>query len=740
MKAQEKAYPLEAAGSALTGSRCRILLIAAAIAAITIIAFGGLFSASFIHMDDDLSVTDNPVIREGLSWKGIRHAFSTTLICNYIPLAQISHMLDCELYGMNAGWHHMTSVIIHTLNALLLFAFLFRTTGAAWRSAFAASLFAVHPLHVESVAWISERKDVLSTLLWFICLLAYARYAEAPSLKRYLPVFAAFLLGLLAKPMLVTLPFTLLLLDYWPLERWRPSRANGGQSHESASSGKRSAPLKRLLLEKLPLFALIPVFSMIAVSSQSEAMFPVEKLTIARRIANALVSYIAYLQKMAWPSDLSVYYPLKPHSTSLVIFSGLVLVLVTFTALWLGRNRKFLAMGWLWYLGTLVPVIGIVQVGGQAMADRYTYVPLAGIFVIISWGAAELPSIHASAKRITVASAAAALMILMVLTRIQTAYWKDGATLFDHSVKCTSENGFAHYMLGIALNEKGKTDEAAVHYSEAIRLTPGNAESHVHLGNILVKQGKMDEASHHFAEALRIDPEISEAHVNYGNILQLQGDLDEAENHFREALRIKPDNAEALVNLGDLFTKKGMAAEALGSYEKALGLNPAFPGLKSRLGASMIGLGRLPEAIRYCSEAVDDEPGSYDARCNLATALAGSGRMEEAIIQFSEAARIDPGSPQALNNLGLALSKAGRFDEAVLQYEKAVAIDPGYPDSYRNLGVAMWKQERYPEAVRYFQKVADLLPGSEQARAELQTARNALLFRDGKSGASTHHP
>jgi protein O-mannosyl-transferase len=670
----------------------RMLAIGAALVIITLAAFWGVRSASFVRMDDDIYVTENARVQSGLSWDNAKWAFSTNYFGFYYPLTWLSHMLDCQLYGTAAKGHHTTSLILHVFNVLLLFMVLARMSGAVWRSCAAAALFALHPLHVESVAWVAERKDVLSTFFWFLCLLAYVSYVKKPSLAKYGLVFSSFLLGLLAKPMLLTLPFTLLLLDYWPLRRWQPSGLEIADQQEGKRAGE-TLSLKQLIWEKLPLFALVPVFSLITFSAQMHAN-AVAAVSPGQRAANALLSYVGYLRKMLFPFDLAAYYPLPLNGVSigLAALCGALLVSVTAAVLYFGKRRGYLIVGWLWYLGTLVPVIGLVQVGSQAMADRYTYVSLVGVFMIIAWGAAEIAGRNQWGRKIMITAFVAVLLLLAGLTRIQVSYWADNVTLFQRALSVTTNNWFVQYNLGLVLYQQGKTDEA----------------------------------SSHFVEALRIKPDYGNAHNNLGLALRQQGKTEEAAYHFREAVRIDPRRAEAYFNLGNLFAEKGQNAEAIENYETALRIKPDLVHIQSNMGQLFMTMNRLPEAIEHYKEAVKSEPDFFDARCNLGTAFMRTGQLEAAIEQYQQAVRIDPRSAQALNNLGLALDQMGRVSEAIDWFKEAVKVAPESADAYINLGIAMWKRNNFAEAVDYFRQAVKVAPDSKLARSDLENAEKEI--------------
>ena len=508
---------------------------------------------AFVNFDDDLYVSENSYVQDGLTLKSITWAFTATDTANWHPLTWLSHMMDYQLYGMDSGRHHLTNIFLHVANTLLLFFVLRRISGNLWPSGFVAVLFAVHPLHVESVAWVAERKDVLSTFFWMLTMWSYVRYVERPGVKRYLLIVFFFILGLMAKPMLVTLPFVFLLLDYWPLDRFQ-----FGQSDIGRNSLQRSIGL-RLALEKIPFFVLAAASSSLTfiVQEIGGAVAPLGGFSVNLRIANALVSYVSYMGKMIWPQNLAVFYP---HPVLLpwwkVAGAGLLLISISLFVIRVWRRRPYLVVGWLWYLGTLVPVIGLVQIGRQAMADRYTYIPLIGISIIIAWGVPEL-LVKWRYKEIGLAAIAAVVFsVLMAITYIQVRYWANSITLFEHALEVTFNNYVAHDNLGSALYRKGRLDEAVGHYTEALRINPDYLEPHNNLGAALFRKGKIDEAICYFTRALRIKPDIAETHNNLGAALFQKGKIDEAIAHFQEALRIRPDYANAHNNLNSALAAK----------------------------------------------------------------------------------------------------------------------------------------------------------------------------------------
>lgn len=534
-------------GRIATGLRPAIVIFL--LVAMTGATFWSAGHHQFINLDDDLYVTENEQVKKGLTASGTGWAFSTFHSANYHPLTWLSHMLDVELFGLNPGAHHLVNVAHHALNAVLLFLVLRLMTGALWKSGMVAALFAIHPLHIESVAWIAERKDVLSTLFWFLTMAAYFRYTKRPGVGRYSLVVVAFLGGLLSKPMVITLPFVLLLLDYWPLRRF-PEVIYSEHNIKGLRWLKRAIPL---VVEKIPLFFLSAVASAVTYHVQKiggafahDVHYP-----ISIRIGNALVSCTGYIGKMLLPVRLAVFYPHPGGSLPLwkVAGSALLLASLTAIALYFSRRRPCLIVGWFWYLGTLVPVAGLVQVGWQAMADRYTYVPLTGLFIAVVWTAADLTERWKFQKEVLASVSLAVLLALGISAGTQVSYWRDSITLFGHALESTTGNYLAHYNLGVALQRGGRTNEAADHYRLALTIKPDSAKAHYNLGLISAKQGRLDEAKRRFSEALVHMPTFAEARYNLGLACLLEGRVEEAAVHFEESLRLRPDFLKARESL-----------------------------------------------------------------------------------------------------------------------------------------------------------------------------------------------
>jgi Flp pilus assembly protein TadD len=593
--------------------------VSLALIAVNMAVYAPVAHYEFVTWDDPQYLLDNPHVSRGLSWEGMSWALTSGYASNWHPLTWWSHMLDVQLHGLSAGPHHVTSLLLHIANSLLLFGLLHAMTGRLGPSAFVAALFAAHPLHVESVAWVSERKDVLSTLFWMLTVWAYLRYLRQRGRGRYAVMAALLALGLMAKPMLVTLPFVLLLLDVWPLGR--VTLVNDAAGHPGVASSKRlRCGWLQLVREKVPLLALAGASSIITfiVQRQGGAVAASEALPLGDRLANALVSYMRYIGKLVWPSRLAAVYPFsRPLPAFSVVCSLLGLLAISMVAVRAVRRYPYVAVGWLWYVGTLVPVIGVIQVGSQAMADRYTYVPLIGLFIIVAWGGTDLFAASRVRREIVSIAAGLAILACIVVSRNQLEYWRNSVALWRHAVDVTHDNFIAQNGLGEALATDGAIDEAIAHLSEAVRINPDFPPAQNNLGVELKRQRHFNEAIAHYAQALRASPDFAEAHNNLANALDGEGRTSEAIAEYNEALRIKPDYAEAHNGLGVALAREE----------------------------------RLDDAVGHFLAAMRIKPDSVDAYNNLGIALAMQGKREDAIRQFSEALRLSPGNPLARRSL-----------------------------------------------------------------------------------------
>ena len=594
----------------------------------TIAVYWQVGNHEFINLDDTQYITKNRYVQKGLDSESITWAFSITDISYWHPLTWLSLMLDHEFYGTNPRGYHLTNVALHTLNALLLFLILKWMTGSLWRSAFVAALFALHPLNVESVAWAVERKNVLSTFFWMLTLLAYSHYSLRPSLPRYLLLALFFGLGLMTKPMLVTLPCVLFLLDYWPLGRLRFGQLAGDMNAQQSASGvsgyQRTRPCI-LILEKVPLLVLSGISAyMTSLAAQRIGMvISAESVPIKLRIANGLVSYVSYGAKMIWPQNLAVFYP---YPSVVPIWQGAgaaaLLTGISFLIFRGARKAPYLVTGWLWYLGTLIPLIGLKQVGlWPAMADRFTYVPLIGLFMIVAWGIPDLTTGWRYQSSALTWGSGALLVALMLLTWNQLRYWQNSNTLFKHALAVTENNYVAHNNLGTTLNEQGRFKEAMVHFTKAVTIRPNFSRAHNNLANALARQGKDEEAIGHFYKALQVEPNFPGFHLNLGNALEKQGKIKEAAFHYSTALHLDPTFAEAYFNLGNLLARQGKIEEAIANFSAALQLKPDFAEAHNSLGVVLAYLGKNEEAIAHFTEALRIKPGFIRAQNNLSMAL-----------------------------------------------------------------------------------------------------------------------
>jgi tetratricopeptide (TPR) repeat protein len=657
----------------------RSLLICLTLAISTFAVFYQVRNFAFVNLDDPIYVSENPNIQAGITLKAVKWAFTSGYAANWHPLTWLSHMLDWQLFGSNAGGHHLTNLIFHIANTLLLFIVLQQMTSALWQSAFAATLFALHPLHVESVAWVSERKDVLSTFFWILTMWAYLQYVKHPSIIRYMLIILTFALGLMAKPMLITLPFILLLLDYWPLERF----------------GQRT--FFYLVREKIPFIVLSAVSSVITflVQRSSDAVVSFTAFPLKFRICNALISYVKYICKMVWPAKLAVFYPHLARNVSFfyAVMSAVFLLAVTILIIRFAKKHRYLATGWFWYIGALVPVVGLVQVGSQALADRYTYITLTGLFIIIAWGLPELLEKWRYRKIILCTSSLIVLFILTALTYLQVQYWKDTVTLGRHALAVTENNCKVHYFMADMYLKQGRCDEAIRHSTEAVRIQPDYTDAINKLGVALHTAGKIDEAVGCYQKALDIDSHFAPANANLGFALVTKGNFAQAVRYFKVALettdtpRIHSELGYALLNLGRF-------QEAVIEYRKALSAMPDDPDVLNKLGYALTHSGEFDEAISLYNKALQIAPDRVETHFNLGVALAGSGRFAEAVKEYEKVLLAQPQNAIVHNDLGVMLSQQGEFEQAIVHFNKALQIAPDYSDAKKNLNVALAEKQK----------------------------------------------
>ncbi len=690
--------------------------------------YGQTLTHDFINYDDGLYVTDNPHVLAGLSWPNVVWAFTTERAMYVHPLTWMSHMLDCDLYGLRPWGHHLTNLIFHALGSVLLFLVLARMTGSLWPSALAAALFAVHPLHVESVAWIAERKDVLSMVFWAAGLGAYTWYRQSPSVRRYLAVALMFLLGYMSKPMVVTFPCVLLLLDYWPL----------GRVDRTAPIVDMARRMTRLAVEKLPLIILTAAMCAITVIMQMRGknLGFGNVVPLTGRCANAVVVYVLYLVKTLWPFGLALYYP-HPITRPAwqVAGAAVVLVVISFVCLREMRRRPWLLVGWLWYIGTLVPVIELVQAGAFSHADRYTYIPHIGIFIMVAWSLEEFRQSRRIPATVLTGAALLAVACYTLVAVLQTSYWKNSETLIRHALTVTVDNPVARNNLGATLTNQGKWDDAREQYERALKLEPRYVRSIDNLGALLYEEGNCVEAIDKYREAIVVNPEYLSAHVNLGIALGKMEKYDEAEAQFAEALRIDPESVRALYSLGQYWVARGSTDKALDAYDRILKTNPADKQVRMALGEMLADQGKLEQAAAYYRQALDTDP--YDAHLwyNLGTVLMGMKRIDEAEAHFRQALRWKPEFPQAQNNLADILAKTRRTDEAILHYRKAIKADPRFADPHNNLASLFATMGDSSEALAEYQKALDIKPEYINARLNISN----LLIQLGQREKALPH-
>jgi protein O-mannosyl-transferase len=787
----------------LTSSRTR-LWICLGLVAITLAVYWPVTRSGFINFDDPDYVTQNAYVQSGLTWPGVGWAFRTGHSANWHPLSWLSHMLDVQLFGLNGGAHHLVNLLFHIANTLLLFLLFQKLTGATWRSAFVAALFAVHPLHVESVAWVAERKDVLSTFFGLLSIGAYAACVgksegrsqkstvatpepnvqgpnsavgrpgsvvggfssllQLPSPSLYVLSLVLFTFSLMSKPMLVTLPFLLLLLDYWPLRRFEPSTIN-----------KTLSTFWCLLREKIPYLALAIVSSAITVvvQKQGHALLSVEAIPIGPRVANALVSYVRYIGKSLWPSHLVLPYPYPSGwPLAVVALAALLMVGLSLVALRLTRSRPYVAVGWFWFVGTLAPVIGLVQVGPQAMADRYTYIPLIGLFILVAWLVPDWLR-NWRYRQVALGTAGSAIILLCLgLARVQAGYWKDSETLFRHALRVTRDNYVAHDNLGDALADQGKREEARAEFTSAIKIKPGFAHAYSNLAKLAFGEGKFEAAANWFRQALELNPDNAEIHSNLAAALASQNRPDEANSHYLEAIRLQPDRFQAHSDLAHLLLTRGKLQQSVERGLAALRLKPDSAETHFQVGNALFLQGKLEPAVGHYRAALKSAPDSAAVRLSLGKALAGLKHLAEAEAQLREALRLQPGNPDAHQVLATIYKAQNRFREVRSEYEAVLRLVPDWPEVLNNLAWLLATQPsaelrdgaravtlagracqltgstnlwllstlaaayaeagRYPEAVSTQQKVCDLAAAQGPSGAAESFQTRLGLYRSGQ--------
>jgi len=688
---------------------------------LTIAVFAQVHDFDFIYLDDNLYLTDNPWIWDGITWENVARIFTSSKPASlWQPLVWLTYMLDVELFGKNAGGFHIQNVVWHLANVLLVYAVLCGLTGEPYRAAFVAGLFAVHPLHVESVAWVTERKDVVSTFFGLLAIEGYRRWIQRTQRKWFWAAWMYMGLSLMAKQMLVTLPFVFLLLDYWPLRR-----------HQSKEEDAPVKPFAQLAIEKWPFFALTALFCMIAFNAQSHggAVNDAQSLPIAFRLLNAVAVYGIYLWKMVWPAKLGIFYP---HPTTMlamqsVVISGLCLIAITIMAFrWRQRRPEFLVC-WFWYLGTLVPVIGIVQVGGQQMADRFTYVPAIGIFTAVAWLLPMGVAASANKRRLTIGVSVIGLVGLAFLGHRQTSHWQDSYSIFGHTIEVTGENSLMHVCLSVPLQKEKRHEEAIQHLREAIRITPSQKLGHLNLGVSLSELGKMDEAEEAYREALRVDPGFAEAHNNLGNLFLSQMRWQDAIDEYYEALMLNPQLFDAQSNLRFVEPHFLELNRRLEKARLQVKRAPKMSDSHKQLAMALRDYGDFTRAVESFETAYELAPDDKSllkevvlGHVHLGTMSAQNEEYDNAIKSFEEARELDSNAQEPLVPLARAYRMTDRVDEATAIYLQLMTQRPRDFSVYFEYGELLIDQNQNGHAEGYIRKALDLNP-------EFQPARDALL-------------
>ncbi len=748
----------------------QILLIYLLLTAAALLAFWQVIHCDFVNFDDPLYVTDNIHVKSGITLRSIQWAFTTGDASNWHPLTWMSHMLDVQLFGLNPLWHHLTNLLFHIANTLLVFFLFHRMTKAPLKSAFVAALFAVHPLHVESVAWVAERKDVLSTFFWMLTTGAYVYYVELPSRFRYSVVVTFFVLGLLAKPMLVTLPFVLLLLDYWPLRRLQgagtgepgagsakqttsraqeplsankiksskkltdqiiappsvlvtlevssPGPRHPGSVHSGASAlSFRSSVLRPLLQEKIPLIVFAALSCIVTYIAQKRggSVVSFEGIPPGVRIANAFVSYIFYIGKTIWPNNLAVFYP---HPGSLPLWQplGAVLLLIAVTVLVIRTAKRlpYLTMGWLWFTGTLVPVIGIVQVGGQALADRYTYIPLIGLFIMAAWGIPDLLKKwrHAQSpcKEALFASSSLVFLSLFIVTWTQVPYWRNDIALYDHSLKVAGPSDVILCNRGLAYGKLGNQRQAISDYDRAMEINPEYADVYNHRGIAYDRLGNQRQAISDYGRAIQINPEYADAYNNRGIAYDRLGDQRQAISDYDSAIEINPEYGDAYNNRGSAYDRLGNQRQAISDYDRAIEINPERSEPYNNRGMALGKLGNLQQAISDYNRAIEINPKYAYAYHNRGMAYGNLGNHRQAISDFDRAVEINPEFAGAYNNRGVVYGILGNNRQAISDFDRTIEIDPNFSDAYGNRGIAYAELGNQRQAISDYDRAIEINP------------------------------
>jgi protein O-mannosyl-transferase len=653
---------------------------------LSIIIYWNTQNHTFIYYDDQLYVTSNHRIQAAITLKNVFSMFTDTHTGNWHPLTMMSHMLDWQLFGEKAGGHHWISVIIHIFNTVLLFLLLNQLTGAIWRSFLVAALFAVHPINVESVAWVAERKNVLSTFFWILTILFYVWYVKQPGWKRYLLVFLCFALGLMSKPMLVTLPFVLLLLDYWPLNRTSINTQNKNQVEIQTPLQKGKPKLSFLILEKIPLFILTAISICVTLYTQHNvrAMVNLDSLPVLKRINNAIVSYGLYIKKMFWPMDLSVFYPLYNIDIWQLLIGSALMVTLTIIALNYYRKYPYLLVGWFWYIGTLVPVIGLVQVGAQSMADRYAYVPFIGLFIMLVWYLANIVKRNACKKFSLILTSFIVILVLSVLSWQRCQLWGDQFALWNDVLK-NHKVAFAYNFRGLAYVDQGQYSLALADYNIAIARDKKFAEAINNRGILYSTIGQYKNALKDYNQAIELQPKFADAYYNRGILYLEINKWDAAISDFTIAINIDPYMADYFNNRGVALRLKGEYEKSFADFGRALKINQNLAEAYFNRGIINNIYEKYIPAIANFTEALKIKPQYTDAYFNRGVSFAFLGKYDDAIRDFRQVLNINANYIPDLENMGSLLKKMKRYEESSIQLKKILQIKPNDQEALKNI-------------------------------------------------------
>jgi len=731
------------------------ILVSFFLIAATFIVFRNTLAFEFVNFDDNIYVTENTQVKAGLTSKSIIWAFTSIHAGYWIPLVWISYMLDIELFGLNSHGFHFVNLLFHLVNTVLLFWVFRRMTGALWQSAFVAAIFALHPLHVESVAWITERKDVLSAFFWFLSMIAYHRYTKDPGMRTYFVVVLFFILGLMAKPMIVTLPFVLLLLDFWPLARFQFPNLRGPDQTKANW---------KLLWEKMPLFGVALVFSALGYVTQqkSGAIVSLGTVSFGHRIANALVSYVKYFWKTVWPFDLVVFYPFPAHGLPgwQVAGASLALISISVSAILAARRYLYIPVGWFWFLGTLIPVIGLAQGGRHAMADRFMYIPLIGLSIIVAWGITDLAAKLRGKNILLSLSSGAIILVLMKYTWLQVQHWENSITLYEHTLKVAKNDFSIHYNMGLALAKKGDLKKAISHFSEAIRIRPHSFKGHNNIGFIYQKTRQWDKAIAHYKKALTYEPRQVDTLHNLGFVYKKKGQLDLSIMHFKEALtldnhfeksynslgilyletkqinkaiayfnraiEINPNNFETLNNLGYLYLEMGQLVLAENYLNKTLSLNINYEKSYFNLGILYTQKNQQEKAIEYFKKAIQLKPNLADTYVRLGDLLLRQNQLDEAEKAFHTAIELNQSYTEAHLKLGVVYGKKGQYDRAIAEFKRIIEINRRHPAAHYNLGLSYERKGIFKKAMGHYKRALELKPDYLLAKKQLENIEKRI--------------